>query len=170
MPTIVQTAKLLGIAPSSYFMEGNLGCPIDVEFGLPKNREQESLCEFVKKLKQTLEQAYEIAQGASSDHMLRHKKYFDQKHKCMKIEPGDFVMVRIKAFGRDHKVADKWERTPYRVLSQNGKKPVFMVQSVKETGTRNIKTLHRNMLFPLSSKQYESIQENNFRETSIGQK
>ena len=24
----------------------------------------------------------------------------------MKVEPGDFVMVRIKAFGRDHKIAD----------------------------------------------------------------
>ena len=133
--------------------------PIDVEFGLPENREQESLSEFVRKLKQTLEQAYEIAKGVNSDQMLRHKRYFDQKHKCMKIEPGDFVMVRIKAFGRDHKVVDKWEMTPYRVLSQNGKKPVFMVQNVRESGTKNIRTLHRNMLFPLSSKQYENIRE-----------
>ena len=38
-----------------------------------------------------------------------------------------------------------------------------MVQSVKQSGTRNIRTLHRNMLFPLSSKQYENIQEQNSR-------
>ena len=160
-------SQTTGYSPFFLFFGREPRIPIDVEFGLPENREQETLCEFVRKLKQTLEQAYEIAQRASSDHMLRHKKYFDQKHKCMKIEPGDLVMVRIKAFGRDHKVADKWEITPYRVLSQNGKKPVFMVQSVKESGTRNIRTLHRNMLFPLSSKQYESIQENNFRRQAL---
>ena len=73
--------------------------PIDVEFRLPENREQESLPEFVRKLKQILEQAYEIAKGVNSDQMMRHKRYFDQKHRCMKIEPGDLVMVRIKAFG-----------------------------------------------------------------------
>ena len=95
--------------------------------------------------------------------MGRYKIYFDQKHRCMRVEPGDLVMVRIKAFGRDHKIADKWESVPYRVLNQNGKKPVFMVQSVKESGTRNIRTLHRNMLFPLSSKQYENVLEQDSR-------
>ena len=114
-------------------------------------------------MKQTLGQAYEIAKEVCSDQMGRYKRYFDQKHKCMKVEPGDLVMVRIKAFGRDHKIADKWESVPYRVLNQNGKKPVFMVQSVKESGTRNIRTLHRNMLFPLSSKQYENVLEQDSR-------
>ena len=84
--------------------------------------------------------------------MLRHKRYFDQKHKCMKIEPGDLLMVRIKAFRRDHKVADKWEMTPYRVLSQNGKKPVFMVQSVKETSTKKYPNSAQEHVVPLEFK------------------
>ena len=35
--------------------------------------------------------------------------------------------------------------------------------NVKESGTKNIRTLHRNMLFPLSSKQYENVLEQNSR-------
>ena len=30
----------------------------------------------------------------------------------MKIEPGDLVLVRVKAFGPDHKIADRWEQSP----------------------------------------------------------
>ena len=107
------SSQTTGYSPFFLFYGREPRIPIDVEFRLPENREQESLPEFVRKLKQTLEQAYEIAKGVSSDQMMRHKRYFDQKHRCMKIEPGDLVMVRIKAFRRDHKVADKWEMTPY---------------------------------------------------------
>ena len=35
----------------------------------------------------------------------------------MKIVPGDLVLVRVKAFGPDHKIADQWEQVPYKVLS-----------------------------------------------------
>ena len=122
--------------------------PIDVEFGLPEFQPKETISNFVGQLKKTLEQAYNLAQEVNSEQMGRHKRYFDQKHRCMKVEPGDLVMVGIKAFGRDHKIADKLETVPYRVLNQNGWKPVFMVQSIKGTGDKNVKTLHRNMLFP----------------------
>ena len=36
----------------------------------------------------------------------RHKRYYDQKMRCMKLEPDDLVMVRIKALNEDHKIAD----------------------------------------------------------------
>ena len=48
----------------------------------------------------------------------------------MKIEPGDLVLVRVKAFGPDHKIADRWEQTPYKVLLQLHNGPVFKVQPV----------------------------------------
>ena len=76
-------------------------------------------------------------------------------------------MVRIKAFGRDHKIADKWETVPYRVVGQNGRKPVFLVQSIKETGDKNVKTLHRNMLFPLSTNQYNNLLEQSSRISAL---
>ena len=42
-----------------------------------------------------------------------------------------------------------------------------MVQSIKETGSENVKTLHRNMLFPLNSKQFENLLEQGSRMSAL---
>ena len=34
-----------------------------------------------------------------------HKKYYDQRVKCMKLRPDDLVRVRVKALTGDHKIA-----------------------------------------------------------------
>ena len=67
----------------------------------------------------------------------------------MKLAPGDLVLVRVKAFGPNHKIADRWEQIPYRVLAQHKGSPVYQVQPTTERGEEGIHTLHRNMLFPL---------------------
>ena len=36
----------------------------------------------------------------------------------MALDSGDMVLVRMKALGQDHKIADKWEQNPYVVKSQ----------------------------------------------------
>ena len=38
----------------------------------------------------------------------------------MKLEPDDLVMGRMKALTSDHKIADQWEDTPHKVISQMG--------------------------------------------------
>ena len=81
----------------------------------------------------------------------RHKEYYDLKFKCMKLAPGDLVLVRVKAFGPDHKIVDRWEQIPYRVLAQHKDSPVYKVQPTTESEEEGIRTLHRNMLFPLQS-------------------
>ena len=43
----------------------------------------------------------------------------------MALAPGDIVLVRMKAFGKDNKTADKWEQNSHIVLSQMGNQPVF---------------------------------------------
>ena len=98
----------------------------------------------------------------NSDHeAARHKKYYNQKFKCMKIVPGDLVLVRVKAFGPDHKIADRWEQVPYQVLEQHNNTPVYRVQPVNDDRDDNICTLHRNMLFPFQSLCDDIIQEEN---------
>ena len=67
----------------------------------------------------------------------------------MKLAPDDIVLVRVKAFGVDHKIADKWKQSPYRILSQLDDQPVFKIQEVGSVGDENSKVLHRNMLHPL---------------------
>ena len=80
-----------------------------------------------------------------------HKKYYDQRMRCMKLEPDDLVMVRVKALTGDHKIADQWEDTPHKIISQMGDQPVFKVRPITTTSDRDIRVLHRNMLFPIKT-------------------
>ena len=69
--------------------------------------------------------------------------------------PGDTVLVRIKAFGVNRKIVDKWEQQPYIVLEQMSNQPVFKVKPAGDNDESNIKTLHCNMLFPIQSAREE---------------
>ena len=161
------SSQTTGYSPFYLFYGRDPRIPIDMEFGLPEPQTKETLPEFVRQLKKMLSQAFSLAKETSSEQMGRHKRYFNQKHKCMKVELGDLVMLRIKAFGRDHKIGDKWETVPYRIVGQNGRKPVFMVQSIKETGNKNVKTIHRNMLFPISTNQCDNLLEQSSRISAL---
>ena len=92
-----------------------------------------------------------MARETNNREAARHKWYYDQEYKCMKIEPGDLVLVRVKAFGPDHKIADRWEQTPYKILSQLHNSPVFKVQPVDGEDENSIWVLHQNMLFPFQT-------------------
>ena len=69
----------------------------------------------------------------------------------MKLKPGDQVLVHVKAFGKDHKIADHWEQTPYEVVEMMENKPVFKVHQLDDDSSDAVRALHRNMLFPLQS-------------------
>ena len=126
--------------------------PIDVEFGVmvPDNTHA-SHQNYAEKLKACLKWAYKVAKENNDREAARHKQYYDQKFKCMKLIPEDLVLVRVKAFGPDHKIADRWEQIPYKVLSQHNNSPVYKVQLINKNTDESAHTLHRNMLFPLQS-------------------
>ena len=91
--------------------------------------------------------AFKKAQQVSEQDKKRNKRNYDEQVRCSKLQIGDRVLVRQKAFKGKHKVQDKWEDNTYVVVAQPAKNtPVFTVQ--KEGG--RLKNLHRNMLFPLS--------------------
>ena len=130
--------------------------PIDVEFGVMiPDITCASRQNYAEKLKTHLKWAYKVARENSDWEAARHKQFYDQKFKRMKIVPGALVLVRVKAFGPDHKFADRWEQIPYKVLSQHNNSPVNKVQPVNKNTEENGRTLDRNMLFPL-----QSIREN----------
>ena len=125
---------------------------IDVEFGVMiPDLANASHQNYAERLKARLKWAYKTAKENSDWEAARHKEYYDLKFKCMKLAPGDLVLVRVKAFDPDHKIADRWEQIPYRVLAQHKDSPVYKVQPTTESGEEGIHTLHRNMLFPLQS-------------------
>ena len=84
--------------------------------------------------------------------MNRHKQYYDRKVKCMMLCPDDIVLVRVKTFCNDQKVADKWKQSLYLVVEQMNDKPVFKIWPLNAADDSRDRILHRNMLFPLQSK------------------
>ena len=132
--------------------------PIDLEFGITNPMLVDSSHEnFAKKLGKRLQWAYKVANECIQKESLCHKKYYDKRMRCMKLGINDIVLVRIKAFSNDRKVADKWEEHPYRVVEQLPNRPVFKVQNLDDM--TKFHTLHHNMLFPLKTVQ-ESDDQN----------
>ena len=64
---------------------------------------------YAQKLHSKLQWAFQKAQDNNERESECHKRYYDQKMRCMKLETGDLVMVRVKALTGDHKIANQWE-------------------------------------------------------------
>ena len=88
---------------------------------------------YAQKLHSRLQWAYQKAQENSKKESECHKKYYDQRMRCMKLRPYDMVMVRVKALTCNHKIADQWEDTPYQVIDQLDDQPVFRVNPITAT-------------------------------------
>ena len=52
---------------------------------------------YVKKLKATLEWAYQVAQENNQKESECHKKYYDERMRCMSLKPDELVLVHAKA-------------------------------------------------------------------------
>ena len=124
--------------------------PIDIEFGVfTPDVMGVATQKYVQMLKHRLEWGYNKAREISAKEAIRSKRRFDQKIRCSKLDIGDIVLVRQKGFTGKHKVADRWEKDYYEVISQKSSGiPVFVIKSLGKDGRE--RTLHRNMLYPLS--------------------
>ena len=132
--------------------------PIDVEFGVrTPDIAAVATHKYIRKLQNRMKWAFKKAAEMSLKESARQKRYYDKKVKCSKLEPGDMVLVRQKAFKGKHKIQDKWENIPYRVEKQvDSKLPVFRVINTENPSKSRV--LHRNMLFPLLTQQLEEDQ------------
>ena len=81
--------------------------PIDVEFGVTlPDMLHASRQNYAEKLKAWLKWAFKVAKEMNDCESARHKRYYDQKYKCMKVVPSGLVLVRVKAFSPGHKIVD----------------------------------------------------------------
>ena len=124
--------------------------PIDIEYGVfTPDVTGVATQKYVQMLKHRLEWAYNKAREVSAKEAKRSKRRYDRKVRCSKLDIGDIVLVRQKGFTGKHKVADRWEKDYYEVISQKSSGiPVFVVKSLGKN--KRERTLHRNMLYPLS--------------------
>jgi transposase InsO family protein len=124
----------------------------DVVLGLHypgQDHNDENYTEYAKHLKKRLNYAYRLASAHNKKSSARQKKHYDVKVRGATVEVGDRVLVRRLGFQGKHKLSDKWERDAYLVLEQPHRHvPVFRIQ--REDGKGRVRTLHRNLLLPLS--------------------
>ena len=137
-----------GYSPFFLMFERHPRLAIDAFFGLyPDHMNATKQTEYVRKLRQRLNFAYEKASKAAKRTGLLNKSKYDLKARSSVLEPGDRVLVRNVGLCGKHKLADRWEHKPYIVREQpNPDIPVYIIQ---EDGSRKKpRTLHRNLLLP----------------------
>ena len=120
--------------------------PIDIEFRVfvPELPEVVTY-KYVQDLKKRLENAFQKANAFCEKEAVRSKQHFNRTAKCSKLLPGDLVLVRRKGFTSKHKIPDKWESEPCKIVSQHSDRlPVYTVMRNDRE-----RALHHNMLFPL---------------------
>ena len=158
-------SPVTGFSPYFLMFGRTLKLPLDIDLGIPVvEQEQTSHQNYAQKLHSKLQWAYQKAQENNKKESECHKKYYDQRMRCMKLKPDDLVMVQVKALkktGEMYKIADLngMGDTPHQVISQLGDQPVFKVQPIDATTDNNIKVLHRNMLFPLKTSEESNVKE-----------
>jgi hypothetical protein len=124
--------------------------PVDVALGTDCQQDKTSLSSYVSGLRKRLSESYKLASDNIETSQQDQKKKFDEKVRGATVHVGDRVLVRKLAFDGKHKLADKWEEEVYIVQSQpNSDIPVFVLK--REDGQGRSRTLHRNLLLPISS-------------------
>ena len=142
-----------GISPYFLMYGHHSPFPIDIEFGVTQVDISGLTHEnYVKKLKGRINGHIESLKRLAPKKLERHKGYDDHRLHCMALALGDMVLVRVKALGQDHKIADKWEQNPYVVISQMDNQSVFKVQPRGAKDQERIK-IHQNMLYPVQTVQ-----------------
>ena len=125
---------------------------IDAYLGLksPEESEVRSKEHYATKLKKRLQFAYRVASNEAHKSAEKNKRNYDLKVRETTLEVGDRVLVKQVGLRGKHKLADRWEKTPYVVIEiPNSDVPVFKVQ--KESDTHVVRNLHRNMLLPFTA-------------------
>ena len=59
---------------------------------------------------------YKAVQDVIKKKQEEHKHHYECNMQCYKLEAGERVLIKQKAYKSKHKIQDHWENTPYCVL------------------------------------------------------
>lgn len=121
--------------------------PVDLVFGIsPSSGKNKTHSEYVKKLRERLQESYELTVENSRKMNAKNKARFDLKVRAAELMPGDWVLVRNLSLRGKHKLADRWEKTVHTVVKRISESPIYIVKPEKSDGPHY--TLHRDLLLP----------------------
>uniref|UniRef100_A0A3P9J6T5 Integrase catalytic domain-containing protein n=1 Tax=Oryzias latipes TaxID=8090 RepID=A0A3P9J6T5_ORYLA len=139
--------EVTGFTPYELLFGRSPRLPVDLAFGLPvREPPAVSHSEYVKSLRNHLEESYKLATKHSLKSHEKNKSRFDKRVIPCSLEPGDRVLVRNVRLRGKHKLEDKWEQEVYVVVKRAGNLPVYTIRP--ETRVGPTRTLHRDLLLP----------------------
>uniref|UniRef100_A0A3Q1FAW3 Gypsy retrotransposon integrase-like protein 1 n=1 Tax=Acanthochromis polyacanthus TaxID=80966 RepID=A0A3Q1FAW3_9TELE len=103
--------------------------------------------DFVSGLKQDLCEASQIALKHSLSEQARHARLYNRKVKGSPLAVGDRVLLANRGERGKRKLADKWNSTPYDVVSVRSGINVYRIRDAR---TGREKVVHRNLLLPVN--------------------
>lgn len=137
-----------GLAPF-YVMFGRVPrLPVDMMFQhVLQNDDVISHHEFVSRLRKDLFDASQIAQNHAFHEQARHARLYNRKVKGSPLAVGDRVLLANRGERGKRKLADKWDPTPYDVVSVRSGINVYRI---RESHTGKERVVHRNLLLPVN--------------------
>ena len=136
-----------GFSPYELMFGRQPRLPIDLVLGIhPDMGNHKTHSEYVKGLRQRLQESYSLATQNSQKMGEKNKARFDRKVRAAELFEGDRVLVKNVNIRGKHKLADRWEQKIHVVVKRIGESPVYVVKP--ETGTGPQRTLHRDLLLP----------------------
>ena len=137
-----------GFSPYFLFFGRHPTLPVDLAFGVElKNgtRPHTTTSQYIKTLKETLTEAYNIAKQNMRKAADKNRAKYDIAAYAAELEVGDGVLVKKLGHRVSGKLSDKWEGEVYAVVEKNPDVPVYKVRNA----AGQERTLHRNMLLPV---------------------
>uniref|UniRef100_A0A3P9MR97 Gypsy retrotransposon integrase-like protein 1 n=1 Tax=Oryzias latipes TaxID=8090 RepID=A0A3P9MR97_ORYLA len=144
-------SEVTGFSPFYLLYGRSPRLPIDALFGLnPKQGDSDRHC-YVKKWKQGMEEACEIARDSAQKAASKSKRNYKSNIKIPTLRPGDRVLIRnLTPRGGPGKLRNYWEDIVHTVVRQiNEDVPVYELKP--EKGPKKSRILHRNLLLPCDS-------------------
>ena len=112
----------------------------------PDKGNHQTHSEYVKGLRQCLQESYSLAARRSQEMGDKNKARFDKNMRAAEIFEGDRVLVRNVNIRGKHKLANRWEKKINVIVKWIRDCPLYVVKP--ETGEGPHRTLHRDLLLP----------------------
>jgi transposase InsO family protein len=143
------THDTTGYAPFFLMFGRKPRLPVDVLFELGSPDESADYTTFVSKLRERLQMAYRLVSENSHQSARDNKRRYDRRVRGAVPVVGDRVLVKNVGLKGKNKLANKWHKDVFLIVGQNDPDlPVYQLQ--KESGNGNVRTVHRNLILPLS--------------------
>uniref|UniRef100_A0A3B1JBI6 Gypsy retrotransposon integrase-like protein 1 n=1 Tax=Astyanax mexicanus TaxID=7994 RepID=A0A3B1JBI6_ASTMX len=137
-----------GYAPFFLMFGRTPRLPVDVVFhNVGRDSDIVDYNSYVNSMRADLKEAAALAQASADVSRQRQTELYNRRMKGCDIEEGDRILLANKGERGRRKLADKWESTPYVVVSKD---PKCHTYRVRNTNTGQEKVVHRNLMLQVN--------------------